>query len=124
MDGNATTISFTDWLNGIFKDMKIGNENEMIPNFREQYVSSVDTLTYITQAFENAGSVLSHFSNLELNRGLYYLVSHASEDTLILLDNEITWEDRKRCIFSFRSLFEQLFSERCSPHLSHLDDFR
>ncbi len=122
MDENATTISFTDWLNGIFKDMRIGNENEMIPNFGEQYVSSVDTLTYITRAFESAASVLSHFSNFELNRGLYYLVSHSSEDTFILVDNEIAWEDRKRCIFSFRSLFEQLFSVRCSPHLSYIDD--
>lgn len=122
MDENATTLSFADWLTAIFKEMSRGNSNEMFPNFGEGYVSPVDTLTYITAAFENAGSILSPFSNAELDRGLYYLVSHASEDTLLLVDNDIPWEVRKRCIASFRSLFEQVFAVRCPPHLMHIDD--
>lgn len=33
MDEDVTTLSFTDWLNAIFKEMSFGDDQEMFPHF-------------------------------------------------------------------------------------------
>jgi hypothetical protein len=39
-----------------------------------------------------------------------------------LLDENVPWPERQRCIRSIHQLYEQCFARRCSPHLSHVDE--
>jgi hypothetical protein len=81
------------------------------------------TVEYLTRAFENALSVFEPYSDSQLNQGLWYLASNAcSEHMFALMDVSVPWPDRKRCIRSFYTLYEQCFAKRCTPHLSHLDE--
>ncbi|HSL46866.1 MAG TPA: hypothetical protein VK897_25740 [Anaerolineales bacterium] len=77
----------------------------------------------MTRLFENAGFILQPYSDSQLNQGLWFLADNAcSNHMFALLDTSVPWADRQRCIRSFHDLFEECFAERCSPHLSHLDE--
>ena len=39
-----------------------------------------------------------------------------------LLADDVPWPVRQECIRSIGDLFERLFAERCSQHLSHMDE--
>ncbi|MGE5378308.1 MAG: hypothetical protein ACM3XO_24885 [Bacteroidota bacterium] len=81
------------------------------------------TIQYLTRAFENAAEVFRPYSDSQLNRGLWYLASNACSDHMLtLLDLSLPWSERRRCIRSIYTLYEQCFAPRCTPHLSHLDE--
>jgi hypothetical protein len=85
--------------------------------------SSLVTLQYLTQAFENASVALQPYSDTQLDRGLWYLASNACSDHMFaLLDTSVPWPARQRCVRSFVALYEQCFAPRCSPHLGHLSE--
>ena len=85
--------------------------------------SSADTLQFLTRAFENATIMFQPYTNAQLNQGLWFIVSNAcSNHMFALLDTEVPWADRQRCIRSIHTLFEQCMAKRCSPHLSHIDE--
>ncbi len=83
----------------------------------------VTTVSYLTRAFEDAGTVLAPFSDAQLEQGLWFLVSNGySSHMLALLKPDVPGLDREQCILSMGHLFEQIFLRRCTPdHLSHLD---
>ena len=82
-----------------------------------------DCLRFMTRAFENAAKVLAPFSDAQLNQGLWFIVSNAcSNHMFALLDENVPWPERQRCIRSIHQLYEQCFARRCSPHLSHVDE--
>ena len=84
---------------------------------------AADTIQFLTQAFENAPALFQPYTDAQLNQGLWFIVSNAcSNHMFALLDTEVPWLARQRCIRSFHSLFEQCFAKRCTSHLSHLDE--
>jgi hypothetical protein len=81
------------------------------------------TVEYLTRTFENSDRVLGSFSDSQLNEGLWYLVSNSCSDHMFaLLDVSVPWVERKRCIRSISRLYEHCFAQRCTPHLSHIDE--
>ena len=77
----------------------------------------------MTRLFEHAHDLLQPYSDAQLNQGLWFIASNAcSNHIFALLDRDVSWTDRQRCIRSMHSLFEQCFARRCTPHLSHLDE--
>jgi hypothetical protein len=81
------------------------------------------TVEYLSRAFENPVSVFAPYSDSQLKQGLWYLASNSCSDHMFaLLDVGVPWTERRRCIRSFSSLYEHCFAERCTPHLSHLDE--
>jgi hypothetical protein len=81
------------------------------------------TVAYLTNVFENARHVLAPFSDAQVKEGLYFLVSPACSDHMFtLLNPDVAWSERKRCINSVFTLFEHFLALKCSPHLSHLDE--
>src|SRR5215216_5626518 len=84
---------------------------------------SADTLEYMTQAFEHAVDVFQPYSDAQLNQGLWFLASNACSNHMFALMNEnLSWSARRRCIQSIYQLYAQCFARRCIPHLSHLDE--
>jgi len=81
------------------------------------------TVEYLTRAFENSESVFEPYSDSQLNQGLWYLVSNSCSDHMFALtDASVPWPERRNCIRSIYTLYEQCFAKRCTPHLSHLDE--
>lgn len=122
--GKQITVTFEEWVKDMFERPVTDPPWYHASNADSEsvHLSPAVIVAYITRAFENAKRVFTPISNAQLNQGLYYLVSHASEIMFALLDNRVLWSDRQRCILSFFTLFEQVFAVRCSARLAHLDE--
>jgi hypothetical protein len=80
--------------------------------------------TLIAETFERSGELLAPFTDAQLNQGFYYLVGGSfSGFTHSLVHAEVPLAVRLRVLRSFVPLFEQVMARRCSPHLSHLDEW-
>jgi hypothetical protein len=106
-------IPFEEWITSVFGS----GSDEMDPWDLEPEV----TIAYLTNLFENAARVLQPFSDTQIKEGLWYLANESSDPMYELLNLDVSWAERKRCISSIFTLFEHFFAQRCSPHLSHLD---
>jgi hypothetical protein len=79
-----------------------------------------DMLTFISQLFENPAGVLEPFSDAQLNQGFWFICGPESDVMRGLVDESIAWDVRARFIRSFAGLFRELFTARCTHHLSHM----
>jgi hypothetical protein len=82
-----------------------------------------DVVEHIAETFENAGELLSRFSDEQLGQGFWYLF-YPGETSFMetLLDSGILLESRRRALRSSVPVFEQVMARRCSSSLSHLPD--
>lgn len=115
-----TDLTFDQWVYHIFDHpdtwySAIGSEYWAGP--------TATTVAYMTRLFEDPIPPLEGFTDEELNRGFWYLVSNGGSDMMFAVnDQSVPLADRLRCINSFSTLFERLFLPRCTPYLSHLDE--
>ncbi len=80
-------------------------------------------VAYLTQLFTNPNPILARYTDAQLNQGLWFLVSHSCSNYMFtLLEPEVEWPARQAGLRAITNLFAQLFANRCSPHLSHLDE--
>jgi hypothetical protein len=81
------------------------------------------TIDYMTRLFEDPVPPLEGFSDEELNRGFWYLVSNGGSDMMFTLaDSKQSFPNRRRCVEAISVVHEKLFMPRCTPYLSHLDE--
>lgn len=79
-------------------------------------------VTYLTQTFEHADSVLLPFSDAQVNQGLNFLVSASCSNYMFALrDEAVPLLSRLRCIHAMATLFEQCFARRLPPDQSSQD---
>src|SRR5215211_5604377 len=82
-----------------------------------------DTIQFLTQAFENAAIVFQPFSDAQLNQGLWFIADNScSNHMFALLDASVPWPAQQHCVRSIHQLYEQCFLQRCTAHLSYLDE--
>lgn len=130
MEKEHSPFSFEDWITFVFDHPlpSPGAPNWYCdPDKNSQWWNPSDspkaTVAYLTMLFENATSVLAPFSDAQVRQGLWFLVDNSCSDHLFaLLNADVPWMLRKRCISSMCPLFERFFALRCSPHLSHLNE--
>jgi hypothetical protein len=80
-------------------------------------------VAYLTQLFTDPKPILARYTDAQLNQGFWYLVSNACSNYMFtLLEPEVVWPARQAGLRAITNLFAQLFANRCSPHLSHLDE--
>jgi hypothetical protein len=80
-------------------------------------------VSYLTRLFSDPEASIENYSDEQLNQGLWYLASNAASNHMFaLLAEQVSINLRQKCIESIYSLFAELFTQRCSPHLSHLDE--
>lgn len=103
-------LSFEEWIACVFGPAP----DEMDPDALEPAVS----VAYLTKLFEHAPHVLMPFSETQIAQGLWYLVSARSSHLYELLNPDVAWSERQRCISSIFTLFERFFSPRCSSYFS------
>ena len=120
-----TDLTFEEWVRFVFDHPVDESKLEWYWDMEAEWWDGPAALTvqYLTQAFENPVTVFEPYSDSQLNQGLWYLVSNAcSNHMFALMDVSVPWLERRKCIRSFYTLYEQCFASRCTPHLSHLDE--
>ena len=111
------------WITDVFEHPVGQPEWYFAPDAKFPQITTTEALELTAECFENAPSLLSRFTDAELNQGLWFLISNGASDYMIgLSDNRISLELRSRVIRSFVVLFENFMVDRCSQHLSHLDE--
>lgn len=114
-------LSFEEWVVHIFDHPVTNPAWHFDPNSAWWYSSEEESISYLTQLFENNGAILAPYSDAQLNQGLWYLVGIHSGDYLrVIRDNSVPLADRIRCIESIFNFYEHVFAVRCSPHLCYL----
>src|SRR4051812_41501497 len=117
--------SLSDWINYVF-DHPINNP---LPAWywdidSPQWDGTPEQVArYISETFERSGELLTQFSDEQLNQGFWFLVGSGCSDFMrALRDESVPLAVQLRALQSFVSVFEQVMAQRCSPHLSHLDE--
>jgi hypothetical protein len=79
--------------------------------------------TLIADTFERSGELLAPFSDAQLEQGFWYLACESGSGFMrSLVDPSVPVETRLRGLRSFVPLFQQIMAQRCSSHLSHLNE--
>jgi hypothetical protein len=130
MGHKLENISFEKWVAYIFDHLVIENSTEKI----DAYLADSDwwddeeqplvTINYLTRLFENPISALEPYSDAQINKGLWSLISSSGEYYMMFVIRraDVPWSERQRCAEAMFTLFERLFAVRCTPTLSHLGE--
>lgn len=115
--------TFSEWVGHIF--------DHPVSNPEWYWASDADTaeppaqtsVAYLTQLFTDPETILAPYTDAQLNQGLWFLASNACSNYMFtFLEPEVAWPARQAGIRAITNLFAKLFANRCSPHLSHLDE--
>ena len=113
-------LSFEDWVSFIFDHPAEGPEWYAAPDAPYWNGSTALTANYLTTLFEDPVPVLEGYTDAELNKGLWYLLSPGLGEHMLCLDDpEVSLQTRVRCVESCEQVFRKLLLPRCSDHLSH-----
>jgi hypothetical protein len=115
--------TFHEWVRHIFDHPVSNPEWYWAPDADTAEPPAHTSVAYLTQLFTDPAPILAPYSDAQLNQGLWYLVSNSCSNYMFtLLEPEVAWPARKAGLCAITKLFTQLFANRCSPHLSHLDE--
>jgi len=113
-------MSFADWVKGIF-DRPEGPEPWYYDlNNRMPGVSPASSVRYVRKLFTESKVILGKYSNMQLKRGLWYIIDCGNSNELVsLLDKSIPLQEKLDTIDSISLLYRNCFFERCDSSLSH-----
>lgn len=120
MAGRRKKVTYDQWLDSIFNHPQaeflafLDRAGKAYPD-----ISYSTEIAYITTTFTEAEKRLGKYSNTQLGHGLWFLNTEAMHG---LLEPQIDWSKRQRCVYAFYDLFSQIFARRCSSYLSYLDE--
>ncbi len=83
--------------------------------------TDAEIIQFFTRMFNESGSVLQKFSDEQLDQGLWYVFGAGSNFSFQMRDGKVPDSEKLALIRSIYTLYSDLFSRRCSPVLSHLD---
>lgn len=116
-------ISFDDWIKNIFSRPE-GPEpwywdiNNQVPD-----IAPGTSVRYLRKLFTESKTLLGQYSNLQLKRGLWYIIDCGlSRELVSLLDKSVPLREKLETIDSIYQLYKDCFSERCESSLSHLGE--
>lgn len=125
MGKRLTHLTFEQWLRFVFDHPVEDSRLEWYWDSEAPWWDgpAAETVDFLTRAFESSTELFQPYSDAQLNQGLWFLASNAcSNHMFALVDVNVPWPARQRCVHSMHSLFEQCFAKRCSQHLSHVDE--
>jgi hypothetical protein len=77
----------------------------------------------LSETFERSGELLAPYSDAQINQALWWsVVGGGSEYIHVIKDESVPWDKRRRAVWSFVPLFEQVMAKRCSETLSQFDE--
>jgi hypothetical protein len=120
--GPIAHLSFEDWIHFIFDHRPDGPEWYAEVDAPYWNAPAALTAEYVTRLFSDPCPPLEGFTDAELNKGLWYMISPGLGEHMLCLDEpSLEIATREAVVRSCESLFRKLFLPRCSPHLSHCD---
>ena len=119
MGQGLSDITFEEWIIHIF-DHQVTDPAWYWDKDAEWWdYSPEDAIDYMTRFFENAGAILTPYSDAQINVSLWYMASNAASDYMrVLEDSAVPIDARKQCIQAIFNLYQQVFAKRCTQHLS------
>jgi hypothetical protein len=115
--------TFPEWVRHIFDHPVDKPEWYWAPDADIAEPPAQISVAYLTQLFIDPEQILAPYTDAQLNQGLWYLVSNSCSNYMFtLLQPKVAWPERREGLRAITNLFAQLFANRCSPHLSHLDE--
>jgi hypothetical protein len=117
----ADAVSLEQWIDEVFDQPDEFREYcDLEENFE---LSPEQRLELMSEAFERSGELLARFSDGQIHQALFHSVAGgASEYIHAINDESVPWEKRRRAVWSFVPLFEQVMAKRCTETLSHFDE--
>ncbi len=113
---------YQDWIRHLFDHPVVEPAWHWKVNAPEFLADEPEIAELIELTFRNSGTDLQHFSDAQLNQGLWYLVSPAcSNYCFTLRSDKVRLERRLSAIASISVLYRDCFKHRCTQTLSHLD---
>lgn len=115
-------LPFEDWRHFIFDHEPTGPE--WYADACAPYWNAPTDLTaqYLIRLFSDPCIHLERYSDEQINKGLWYLISPGLGEHMLCLDDErLALSIRTSVVRSCIHLFKLLFQFRCSRHLSHSD---
>jgi hypothetical protein len=115
--------TFPEWVRHIF-DHRVGKPEWYWALEADTAEPPAQTsVVYLTRLFTDPEPILAPYTDAQLNQGLWYLVSNSCSNYMFtLLEPEVAWPERRAGLRAITNLFARLLANRCSPHLSHLDE--
>ena len=117
----STNVPFEEWVRYIFDHPVTDPAWYWDIDADSVELDPIRLILYTTQLFSRSKETLSSFSDAQVDQGLWLLVGARSELD-VLLDTTLPLADRVCCIDSIVTLFRDCFAQRCSAHLSHIDE--
>ena len=99
--------------------LSVQNQQEYLPSWPVGDWN--DIADYMTNLFENSRSVLASYFEAQIAVGLKFLDTAQSDAMFALVEEDVSWMKRQRCIDSMLKLFENVFKLRCSDELCFPD---
>ncbi len=116
-------ISFEAWVKWAFDHPITSPEWYFNDQATIEPLSEEVTVEYLTKLFTSAPTILAPFSDDQINQGLNFIIFSACSDHIYALESKnIPWLKKRLCVHSMFYLFKNLFSKKCTPHLSHLNE--
>ncbi len=116
-------MTFENWIRWVF-DHPV-SEPKWYWSASEEEVDDPEPsvcVEHLTGLFD-APEVLNAYSDAQADQGLWYLTSNCcSNYTAAIFRDEVAWPLRQGAIRAIATLFEKLYSVRCTDHLCHLDE--
>ena len=118
----TTDHDFQRWLTGIF-DRPVSEPGWWFDNDTPPGTAPSDAVAWLTRLCEQADTVLTPYTNAQINQGFWYILGSGDDDAVAALTDERVPEPaRVGCVDAFPMVFARLFARRCSPHLGRLDE--
>jgi hypothetical protein len=120
---SSDDLAFEHWVEWVF-DHPVTKPEWYEDEDVELWINSpVVTIDYLTRLFAKTTVHLHRYSDTQANQGLWFLASSISFDGLSSLFGQgVLGSQRQRCISAMGLLFEHYFANRCTSHLSHIDE--
>lgn len=119
-------LSFQGWVNYVFDHPRLDPQwwwQDPESGHFQEWNDTADparTLSYLTQLFAEPRELSDRFTRAQIDQGLNFIVSNAcSNHMFVLLDEKLSWDDRRVCIDAMIPLYEKLMAPVYGNDLGH-----
>jgi hypothetical protein len=113
------TMSFEDWVRAWFNHPE---DWDWVSDDDLPELSNTDTLAYATQLFQNAGVLLSPYSDTQVGNSLWAFINEMNSPLYALQDAEQPVAVRIACLESIFSVSKEIFAVRATEALGHCNE--
>ena len=118
-------ITFESWVKEIFDWPEKEPPWYYNCKLRGPLVSPGDSLIFLRRLFGSCADSLQRFSNLQVERGLWYILDPGfSQEIFCILEESLSLQERLKAVEAIYLLYRDCLSRRCSSYLSHIDESR